>query len=334
MANSSLVTIDAVPYTDWHLGYWVVNGVSAGNGTQLKLVLTKNYVVSPVFAPSPPSPQTASLSFLNGNGMNSSLTVDGHHYKLPVTFSWLVGSSHSVSAPAIVMNNAGLRDVFTGWDGFPYTNSPNLTLIVSGDTAISPVYETQYLTSFNFVDCSGKAAVPQLVTLQTSSGTVSVRNGASMWLEANTVYEVKSAYWDGVDVASSSNVLAFTTSSSRTLTLSLPVCLAQVKVSDIFGMPVSNATVVLSFPNETQLSSSTDAQGVASFPQSPEVPYSATIQYLGMSYEVPGSGTMNSSTNVTIVLSYPLLYAVLAFLILLSGVAVVRRTRKPWHYVS
>jgi hypothetical protein len=325
MTSSSLVTIDASPDAGWHLGYWVVNGASAGNGTQLELVLTKNYTVFPVFAPSPPSPETASISFPNEKGMNSSLTVDGHLYELPVTFSWLVGSSHSVSAPKIIMNNAGSRNVFTGWDGFATTNAPDLTLIVSGDTAISPVYETQYLTSFNFVDCSGQSAAPQLVALQASTGgTVSVRNGASLWLEAKRMYQVTSAYWDGVDVVSNSSILAFTASSPRTLTLGLPVCLAEVKVSDIFGMPVSSATVVLSFPNGTQLSSSTNSQGVAAFPQSPEIPHSATIEYLGMSYEVSGT---TSPTNVTIALSYPLLYAVLAFLILLSGVAVAGRYR-------
>jgi hypothetical protein len=107
-----------------------------------------------------------------------------------------------------------------------------------------------------------------------------------------------------------------------------------VQVSDIFGMPVAGASVTLHFDNGTQVSSYTNAQGIASFPRSPDVPDSGTIQYLGMSYQVPIDGPMTGSTSITLVLSYPLLYAVLAFAVLLSGVAIaIRHTHKklqPW----
>ena len=83
--------------------------------------------------------------------------------------------------------------------------------------------------------------------------------------------------------------------------------------------------MTLSFSNGTQHYYVTDAQGVATFPQSPGVPYVATLDYLGVSYQVPGNGATGDSANVTLVLSYPLLYAGMAFVVLLSGVAVARK---------
>jgi hypothetical protein len=331
MTNSSRVTVDALPQTGWRLDYWVVNGVPAGNGTELGLDLIQNYSAYPVFAESPSPPDTASVSFFSGSSASSPLTIDGQQYGLPVTFSWAIGTDHNVTAPSTVSINNGTRGVFTGWVGSTLANTPSLDLVVSGDTLVSPIYETQYLTSFNFVDCNGNTIAPQLVTLQTQNGwSSSLGKGTSKWLNANTVYDLGSAYWDNVEVFSSSNGPVFTATSSRILTLRLPVCAADIKVSDIFGMPVTGATVLLSFPNGTQLSSNTNNQGIAAFPESPEVPYAATVQYLGVSYQVPGSSMFNSSQDVTLVLSYPLLYAIAAFVLLVSGAAagMIYRRRK------
>jgi hypothetical protein len=316
------VNVTAYPAKGWSLDHWIVNGQYGGNGTSISLLITANSSLQAVFARGAPTPGFESVTFSSGSSTNESITIDGVNYSLPVSFSWQEGSQHEVEAGPIINDGSQTRRLFIGWAGYPFSSGPDIDFVVFSSPSydLSPSYVVQSKTSFSFTDCKGSAISPTDVVVQDSAGnTMSLNSSSSAWLDAGVTYQVVQAEWMGVNVAGTSSGL-FVADGLAVHQQQLGVCDAYIRITDVFGYPVDLGDVV-------QLASDTNSSGVAVFSQVPESPYTAYLSYLGFSAWITGSSLAQRETNATIVFSYPLMYAVGAFLVVLTTMTVWRRHR-------
>jgi len=117
--------------------------------------------------------------------------------------------------------------------------------------------------------------------------------------------------------------------------VTLPVCDTTIQVDDLYGLPIGGAQVFLQFDNMTEFFAQTNPQGAAYFPQVPEGPFVARIYYLGTSGQVSGSSDSERILTATLVLSYPLIYTLVAFIAIAVSVIAMRRFRRhkmAWDY--
>jgi hypothetical protein len=110
--------------------------------------------------------------------------------------------------------------------------------------------------------------------------------------------------------------------------LSAPSYKVTVRVDDIYGQPLGGASVTLSMPGFSK-SVVTGSDGEASFANVTSGQFNATVSYMGVSNVVAGNSLDDSTLYVTMVLSYPLLIPLGAFLLLATAVTYLRwRKRK------
>lgn len=321
------VSVTAVPAQGWNLDHWTVNGRYGGNGTSINLLITANSSLQAVFARGAQAPGFHSVIFSSSSTLNESIIVDGVNYSLPVSFSWQEGSQHWVEAAPIINDGSQTRRLFIGWAGYPFSSGPDIDFVVFSSPSydLSPSYVVQSKTSFSFTDCKGSVISPTDVVVQDSAGnTMSLNSSSSAWLDAGVTYQIAQAEWMGVNVASTSSDL-FVADGPAVHQQQLGVCDVYIRITDVFGYPVAGASVVMDLGDIVQLASDTNSSGVAVFSQAPESPYTAYLSYLGFSAWISGNSLTQRETNATVVFSYPLMYAVGAFLVVLTTMTVWRR---------
>jgi hypothetical protein len=93
-----------------------------------------------------------------------------------------------------------------------------------------------------------------------------------------------------------------------------------VAVHDIFGIPVTGASVTLDLAGRIA-STQTSANGTVMFSQMPSSPFNATISFWGASSVLSGNSAGNPEIDVTVVMSYPV--ALSAGLLILVPVIII-----------
>ncbi|MGD0395959.1 MAG: carboxypeptidase-like regulatory domain-containing protein [Nitrososphaerales archaeon] len=314
------VNVTAYPAKGWSLDHWIVNGQYGGNGTSISLLITANSSLQAVFARGAPTPGFESVTFSSGSSTNESITIDGVNYSLPVSFSWQEGSQHEVEVAQVIYDGSQTRMLFIGWAGYPFSSSPHIDFVVSSSPSydLSPSYVVQSKASFSFTDCKDSVISPADVVVQDSAGnTMSLNSSSSAWLDAGVSYQVVQVEWMGVNVADTSSG-PFVADGPAIHQQQLRVCDVYIRIVDVFGYPASGASVVMNLGGAVQLVSDTNSSGVATFSQVPGGPFTAYLSYLGFSAWIMGSSLTQRELNATVVLSYPLMYAVGAFLVVLA----------------
>ena len=323
------VNVTAYPAQGWSLDHWTVNGQYGGNGTSTRLLITANSSLQAVFARGAQAPGLHSVIFSSSSSLNESIIVDGVKYSLPVSFSWQEGSQHEIETAPVIYDSSQTRRLFIGWTGYPFSSRPVIDFVVFSSPSydLSPSYLVQSKTSFSFTDCKGSVISPTDVVVQDSAGnTMSLNSSSRAWLDAGVTYQVVQADWMGVNVAGTSSGL-FIADGPSVHQQQLRVCDAYIRITDVFGFPTTGASVVMDLGDVVQLVSDTNSSGVAIFPQVPEGPFTAYLSYLGFSAWISGNSLTQRETNATVVLSYPLMYAAGAFLVVLAAMTVWKRHR-------
>ena len=323
------VNVTAYPAQGWSLDHWTVNGQYGGNGTSTRLLITANSSLQAVFARGAQAPGLHSVIFSSSSSLNESIIVDGVKYSLPVSFSWQEGSQHEIETAPVIYDSSQTRRLFIGWTGYPFSSRPVIDFVVFSSPSydLSPSYLVQSKTSFSFTDCKGSVISPTDVVVQDSAGnTMSLNSSSRAWLDAGVTYQVVQADWMGVNVAGTSSGL-FIADGPAVHQQQLRVCDAYIRITDVFGFPTTGASVVMDFGDVVQLVSDTNSSGFAVFPQVPEGPFTAYLSYLGFSAWISGNSLTQGETDATVVLSYPLMYAVGAFLVVLAAMTAWKRHR-------
>ena len=137
---------------------------------------------------------------------------------------------------------------------------------------------------------------------------------------------VSATFMDTEVVPVGSSPEVFVGGSSGTVSLPLDVYGAQVKVVDLFGMPLGGVHVTLVTQGGYSGTVVTNSSGVARFNQIPFGTYTGEVSYIGASYSISQSSVGDNPLTVTVVLSYPLAGAALV-VAAVSFYVVLRRVR-------
>jgi hypothetical protein len=327
-APGTSITVAALAAPDWVFDHWNLNGTFVGNSKLLTTTVNQNNtVLTAVFSYQPTSSNaTASVVFLAQGYSGAPIEVDGSNYSLPAYFNWDLGSSHNITA--FSLSRSVTRVDFLGWGNVQSSNTTTLHLVTNQSAYVLVNYREQVLTQLIFVDSAGRQLNPQNAILLGPSGGISVQSNQSVWLLPGAHYSLLSAEVMGVEVApSGASADVIVAGPSQIFTLPLLVYDAQVKVVDIFGMPLKNVLVSLTTIDGQSMNATTDSSGEARFSDVPYGIYSAHVSYVGISYAIAQNSVGDIPVTLTLTFSYPLAVAVLV-VANTSSFMVLRRIRR------
>jgi hypothetical protein len=330
-APGTSITVAALAVPGWVFDCWDLNGTFVGDSELLTTTVDQNNtVLTAVFSYQPSSSDaTASVVFLAQGYSGAQIEVDGSNYSLPAHFKWDLGSSHNITA--FSLPGSATRADFLSWGNVQSSNITTLHLITNHSTYVLVNYQEQVLTQLIFVDSAGKQLNLRNAILLGPSGGSSVQSNQSVWLSSGAHYSLLSAEVMGVEVAPTGASAEFIAGGpTRMVTFSLLVYDAQIKVVDIFGMPLEGAAVSLTTISGQNMSASTDSAGDARFNGIPLGIYSADVSYMGISYRISQNSMGDNPVTVTLTLSYPLAAIVLVVAGLSLATLVHGRRKKTY----
>ncbi len=158
-------------------------------------------------------------------------------------------------------------------------------------------FQKQYQLSLSFNDPSGQPiAPPASVTLQSGASTIVDSSYLGRWLDAK-VWTVANATWEGNPDTESGTASFDLSAGPVTGTLILKAYTATIDVVDRSNSPLANATVIVTFANETIRVFNADNQGKVHLGHIPLGPYSVQVKYHGQDM---GNWTADASASPTL----------------------------------
>lgn len=247
----------------------------------------------------------------------------------PSSFTWPVGSNHTLILGELSINTSTGRSRFTGWSEGINSTSASLTIEVRADLSLLASYKNQYLTNIAFTDAEGRSVSPQDLTIRGSAEAFTLIN-SSLWLFSG-IYQVTHAEWMGTNVASTQVApVTFTVASSKTITVPLPVYDETFVVTDVYGLPVSGVNVTVTVGNQIQQVLTNDT-GLAVFREVPLGYLNGTIKYLAFGADIRIAEPGRHTEYVTVTLSYPVVMTILTVSTIGILFAIRRIRRRPAH---
>jgi hypothetical protein len=247
-------------------------------------------------------------------------------FTTPSSFSWAVGSNHTLALGELALNTPTGRSKFLGWSGGINSTSSNLAIKVGNGMTLRASYANQYLVNLTFADAEGRSVSPQDVSIQGSAGTFNLTT-PPLWLFSGS-YQVTQAEWMGTNVASAQDTpLTFAVTSSKAIVVSLPIYDETIMVTDTYGLPISGANVTMAVGNQIQKSLTNDT-GLAVFRQVPMGYLNGTVKYLAFSEDIRVTTPGEHTEHVVVTLSYPVLITIASILAVGTYFAVSRIRRR------
>ncbi len=201
----------------------------------------------------------------------------------------IAGSSFRASLDTTIVNiSKTQRLAFYSWSNG--SSSPNLNVYMLHPVKLNAIFREQYLTTIDGIDPSG-------TTLWLSDihiGTSPANN--TLFLYGNKTYNVSSVVYKGTKMEINSDIRV---NSSSITYIKIPVQDISIKTIDIFGIPV-NASVALTFPNGTTLSTYSGPTGRIGMADVPYGKANAVVRYLGLTSR---SALSNSGSSTFFFLS-------------------------------
>jgi flagellin-like protein len=221
-----VVQLTASPANGWSFQSW--SSPPGGSASPASITISSNTVVTATFIQNTPVSITFTSSGIGGDtGSATVLTIDGTTYNqslLPHTFSWTIGSTHSVTASDSVSAGSGKRYKWVNWtngDGLSGVELGTYTVPSSAIT-VTVNYKTQWkLTLLT----SPSAVGVNHITAQPSSSDDFYDDGTSVALTADDPATISSTSWydfnqwsGDVSYPYSSNPKTVTMNRARTVT--------------------------------------------------------------------------------------------------------------------
>jgi len=196
------------------------------------------------------------------------------------------------------------------------------TITIDSAKQVTFVSGTQYLVAFLFTDSSGTVPIsPESFTI-TLNGVQQTLSAPKYWFDSETNLNVTSITWEGVEVQPvGTSGLRLT--GPATVNVRTEVYQASLKVTDLFGFPVSGAKVSLTFLNKTSTTVSTAGNGIALLGLLPAGTYRATVNNLGGSTSVFLNPSAKAQAVVDVTISYLVIVIILVVVLLISASVVV-----------
>jgi len=145
--TGSSVPVTATPASGYAFDYWVLDGNNVGSSNPYSVTMNGAHSLEAKFKVA-----TVTITFqLSGVGSDASgtiLTIDeaGYSYSaFPKSFTWTIGSTHSVAASTPISAGSGKQYVFTSWtngDGLGGASGTYTT--PSSSATVTANFKTQY----------------------------------------------------------------------------------------------------------------------------------------------------------------------------------------------
>lgn len=222
----------------------------------------------------------------------------------------------------------GTRVRFTGWSGDTASGDPNTTVRLDAPKVVVANWHLQHEMTIVAVDGNDMPiAISNVTFVFNYSGRQAILNESGhVWLDAGE-YTLFSAWCHGVNTSVAG--AKYTTSPNGNWTMKLGVYSMTVNVrSMITTLPVKDAAVMITLPDHTHLTATTDTEGNAFFPQVPggsSYPTTVTVQYLSQQL-MAGAGSSNATVVVRV--PVPLELAVAIAVACIVGAAVFTKVHK------
>ncbi len=220
---NSVVPISATPNSGYTFSNWSGN-VADPNSASTTVTMTSPQSVTANFAVITPVQITVET-----NPAGLSFTVDGNMYSSTQTFTWDIGSLHTISTTSPQAGTPGTQYVFNNWsDGGSISHSVTAPGIATTYTA---TFDTQY----------------QLTTAANPSngGTVSPTSGN--YYNANSVVPISASPNPGFNFNNWSGNVADPNSASTTVTMTAPQSVIANFVEETVEVTVGTSPAGLSF---------------------------------------------------------------------------------------
>jgi len=254
-------------------------------------------------------------------------TLDSSRNILPSCTVNVTGIGSKISNSKGWANFSGVGDgtyaVMVKWQGSK-VNQTSVTVSLSNVTR--EVLCRVYSLNFTFKNSDGTAdlyAGPSYIKILCPNGTIRTISNYSISRAQNGTYTVTGILWEGIDVVPSPFPSTSLTKNDR-LTINCLVYDLRVKVTDLYGLPVSGAIVAVTLPNGTTVTAQTSDEGVAIFIQVPQGSFNGTVSYLGQTDSIfgdvaqasttPASAKVNFSPVVILSILIPVVAGVIVFI--------------------
>jgi hypothetical protein len=140
---SSSVSISATPSSGYAFSSWNGSGSGSYNGTSNPASVTMNGPIAETANFQVSATVTVQITVTSSPTGSKYVKVDGFAISTPHTFTWVIGSTHTLNASSPVSGGSGTRYVFQSWsDGGAQSHSYT---VPSSSQTVSANYETQYL---------------------------------------------------------------------------------------------------------------------------------------------------------------------------------------------
>jgi len=189
----------------------------------------------------------------------------------------------------------GTYTVTVKWQGSEVHES---LVTISGASVTKELLCQVYSLNFTFKNSDSTADLyvsPSYIYLQCPNGTIRTISNYTISRAQSGTYTVTSILWEGIDVVPSPSPLMALTKNDN-FTINCLVYDLKVKVTDLYGLPVSGAIVTVTLPNGTTVTAQTNNEGIAIFIQVPRGSFTGTVSHLGQTDSVSGDVAQASTT--------------------------------------
>ncbi|MDQ1279167.1 MAG: hypothetical protein QG670_427 [Thermoproteota archaeon] len=123
----------------------------------------------------------------DGSSSATIITIDGNQSKLPVSFNWLEGEAHSVTASNVASDVTDKQyrfDSWTNWEG--QTEYSGTYIVPPSDTIVTANYVTQYKVTFDASNNIKADSTDNIITVGGIGETASNLPFTTGWIDSGT----------------------------------------------------------------------------------------------------------------------------------------------------
>jgi hypothetical protein len=256
----------------------------------------------------------------------------GHSYSLTIddNGTYNVVSANVGTFARTSANGGGGTATFTlmGNTNIVFTVSPSTTTTTSTSTSSTTTSVSSSSTTSTTTTTTSHSTTSTSTTSSATSSTTSAASPPST--TTITVTSVATSITTLIPSTTTRTTSSTTAPSASSPTSGTPSGrLVQLRLVDIFGMPISGAQVALTAKGGKVLNGVTDSNGTVTYDNVPQGMVNATYSYLGVSGHVQNVTQGQHPETVTVALSYPIISvgAVGGGTAAISGVVAWRRHR-------
>jgi hypothetical protein len=193
--------------------------------------------------------------------------------------------------------------------------------------ALNFVSVTQYSVMIVVKDSGGDTILaPDSLQLSVNGGSQRLI-GNHVWVDGASLLSIFGITWHGADVAPLSPT-QYTVTSPQTVTVNARVFDATIVIKDSLGFAIGGADAAITLANGTVVHATSGGDGTILLRMIPVGSYHGTVSNLGLSASVSGDASAQKTTDVSLFLSFPVVFAIVGVIVLVVVAIILIRRRR------